>query len=517
MIRDGDTEPIHIILALLLILCCLARLFHYRAIYAMVYDDPYLVTKLSMTKNAISPDDRKKNAAELGCENHATVSSVDASLTDEVTGLLNRLGFVARLDAMIESVRGGDGANKARKLTIFFISIEDFQEIIDVLDHVMAEKLLASVAKRLIQLGGENASLARLVGGEFAMALFGLDDREDEAVFAEKIIRSFQLQPVSLDMLFELDLPLSIGIARAPDHGSEALHLMHNTNLALSKARKNRSRPLYFFDRSLSERAIRQGLIQLELRNAMDNDELRAYYQPKISLKTGKIVGMEALMRWEHPAYGLIPPNDFIPTAVRTGLIAPMTEWMMRQACHDAKKWIDAGYGDDLRVAINLSTIHFRRQSVIGNITSALESSGIEPKNVEIEITEGLLLHEDEIVNATFSWLRDIGIHIAVDDFGVGYSSLSYLQRFTIDCLKIDTSFVSQLHERKVDAAITRGVIDLAHSLDIEVVAEGVELEAHRIFLEECDCDIGQGYYWSKPLSADAFTKMLANGGQLPQ
>lgn len=472
-----------------------------------------MVLKLSMTENMISS--KENLAADLI---PALTESSSHPVTDDVTGLANRLGFVAKLDEMIDALgRGGAGASAHPHLTVFFISIEDFQDIIDVLDHALAEKLLASVAKRLIELGGENAVAARLVGGEFAMAKLGLNTSEDESVFAESIIRSFQLNPISLDMLFELDLPLSIGIARAPDHGDESLHLMHNTNLALSKARKNRSRPLYFFDRGLSDQAIRQGLIQLELRNALDNNELRAFYQPKISLKTGKIVGMEALMRWEHPAYGIIPPNDFIPTAERTGLIAPMTEWIMLQACTDARKWIEAGFGNDLRVAINLSTIHFRRQSVIGNITAALEKSGIDPNNVEIEITEGLLLHEDEIVNSTFAWLRDIGLHIAVDDFGVGYSSLSYLQRFTIDCLKLDTSFIRHVHERKVDAAISRGVIDLAHSLDIEVVAEGIEIEAHRQCLTEFGCDIGQGYYWSKPLSAENFTKMLANGGKLPQ
>ncbi|MCX8505371.1 MAG: bifunctional diguanylate cyclase/phosphodiesterase [Alphaproteobacteria bacterium] len=446
-----------------------------------------------------------------------SVSPPTPSLLDDVTGLPNRNGFVIKLEAIIDLVGRHLGATPATTLTVLFISIEDFQDLIDVLDHALAEKLLASVAERLVQLGGEGAVTARLVGGEFAMVKIGLNGSEDESVFAETIIRSFQSEPISLDMLFELDLPISIGLARAPDHGSEALHIMHNTNLALSRARKNRARPIYFFDTSLSERAIRQGLIQLELRNALDNNELRAFYQPKISLKTGKIIGMEALMRWEHPSYGIIPPIDFIPTAERTGLIAPMTEWIMLQACSDTKKWIDAGYGDDLRVAINLSTIHFRRQSVIGNIATALEKSNIDPSNVEIEITEGLLLHEDEIVSATFSWLRDIGIHIAVDDFGVGYSSLSYLQRFTVDCLKLDTSFVSHLHERKVDAAITRGVIDLAHNLGIEVVAEGVELDAHLEFLEECGCDIGQGFYWSKPVSAEVFTKMLANGGTIPQ
>ncbi|MDI9349514.1 MAG: bifunctional diguanylate cyclase/phosphodiesterase [Candidatus Symbiobacter sp.] len=443
-------------------------------------------------------------------------------LIDEVTGLPNRVGFVQKLAAMIDGLHQQNQQNQANKtlppetLAVFFISIEDFQDFIDVLDHALAEKLLASVAQRLVALGGEAAVTARLVGGEFAMVKQGLNGSEDESVFAESIIRSFQLHPVNLEMLFELDLPLSIGIARAPDHGGEPLHLMHNTNLALSKARKNRGRPIHFFDSSLKERALRQGMIQLELRNALDNNELRAYYQPKISLKTGKIMGMETLMRWEHPSYGMIPPNDFIPTAERTGLIAPMTEWIMQQACRDTKAWIDAGYGKDLRVAINLSTIHFRRQSVIGNITTALENSGIDPNNVEIEITEGLLLHEDEIVNATFSWLRDIGIHVAVDDFGIGYSSLSYLQRFPLNCLKIDTSFIRNLHESKVDAAITRGVIDLAHSIDIEVVAEGVELEFHRQFLIECGCDIGQGYLWSKPLSAESFTKMLAKGGVLP-
>ncbi|MDI9408761.1 MAG: bifunctional diguanylate cyclase/phosphodiesterase [Candidatus Pacebacteria bacterium] len=422
---------------------------------------------------------------------------------DDLTDLPSRKGFVLLLDSFIQSALPAGS-----KVSLFFISLEEFNETIEITDHSLAGRIVARVAERLTSLSGSHSLVCRLFGSEFAILKTNLDSRDKEAVFAESLIRSFQSEALHVDGVFDVDLPISVGVARAPDDGSTAVKLMRSANLALTRARKNRSRPFHFFQPEMSEIAMRKSLIKLDLRTALERNELSIAYQPKVNLKTNRIIGMEALMRWEHPEFGFIPPSEFIPIAERAGLIAPMTEWLMASACKKARQWRDLGF-KDLVVALNLSTTHFRSQSVIGNIADALEKSGLEPEQIEIEITEGALLYDDETINATFSWLKDIGIHISIDDFGVGYSSLTYLQKFAINSIKIDMSFISNMHLKSTDRAISRGIIKLAHSLGMTVVAEGVEREEHRQFLCEQQCDIGQGYLWSKPLNAIQFQAFL--------
>jgi EAL domain-containing protein (putative c-di-GMP-specific phosphodiesterase class I) len=258
----------------------------------------------------------------------------------------------------------------------------------------------------------------------------------------------------------------------------------------------------------MDEAAKRLGLIKLELRHALEREELEVFYQPKIDIQDGHIIGMEALLRWNHPEHGMIPPVQFIPVAERTGLIAPISDWMMREACRQTRVWNDSGIAD-LRLAVNLSTVQFRRQSVIGTITGILEDTGFDPEKLEVEVTESVLLGDDEVVTETFSWLKAIGIPIAIDDFGTGYSSLSYLMRFAADTVKIDASFIKNLHDNPDGATITRAIISLAHSLKMKVVAEGVELPQHLLFLSDESCDIGQGYLFSRPVPAGEFETML--------
>src|SRR5258706_449424 len=264
----------------------------------------------------------------------------------------------------------------------------------------------------------------------------------------------------------------------------------------------------HFLQPDMDEQAKRLGLIKLELRHALERDELVVFYQPKIDLRTGLIIGMEALLRWRHPEHGMIPPGQFIPVAERTGLIAPISDWMMREACRQTRLWKDTGVAD-LRLAVNLSTVQFRRQSVIGSITAILEDTGFDPEMLEIEVTESVLLGDDDMVTETFSWLKAIGIPIAIDDFGTGYSSLSYLMRFAADTVKIDASFIKNLHENQDGATITRAIISLAHSLKMKVVAEGVELPQHLMFLVDENCDIGQGYLFGRPVAAADFEALV--------
>ena len=315
---------------------------------------------------------------------------------DDLTDLPSRKSFILLLDNFIKTAMA-DGT----KVSLFFISLEEFNETIEITDHSLAVRIVARVAQRLSKLAGSRSLVCRLFGSEFAILKTNLESRDKEAVFAETLIRSFQREALHVDGVFDVDLPISVGVARAPDDGSSSVKLMRSANLALTKARKNRSRPFHFFQPEMSEIAMRKSLIKLDLRTALERNELSIAYQPKINLKTNRVVGMEALMRWEHPEFGFIPPSEFIPIAERAGLIAPMTEWLMITACKKTRQWRDAGF-TDLCLALNLSTTHFRSQSVIGNIADALEKSGLEPEQIEIEITEGALLYDDETINATF-------------------------------------------------------------------------------------------------------------------
>ena len=420
---------------------------------------------------------------------------------DDITGLPNRSQFLATLETMLSN-------GEIRPATMLFVGLEDFQDVNDFLGHALGNALLRGVADRLTNISGSDATVARLTGVEFALLMPGINSTDDAAVFAERLIHNLQRDAIPVGNTFEIDVNASIGITRFPQDGDEPGQLMRNADLALSRARASRSRRYHFFQPEMDEAAKRLGVIKLELRHALERDELVVFYQPKVDLNSGLITGMEALLRWRHPDHGMIPPGQFIPVAERTGLIAPISDWMMREACRQTRAWSEAGVAD-LRVAVNLSTVQFRRQSVIGSITTILEDTGFDPEKLEIEVTESVLLGDDDMVTETFSWLKAIGIPIAIDDFGTGYSSLSYLMRFAADTVKIDASFIKNLHESEDGATITRAIISLAHSLKMKVVAEGIELPQHLAFLSHESCDIGQGYLFARPLPANEFEALL--------
>lgn len=424
---------------------------------------------------------------------------------DDLTGLPNRIYFLSLLETAIAEARRTD-----RPGTMFFVGLDNFQDVNDFLGHALGNTLLRGVADRLGQLAGLKGTVARLTGVEFAMLMPDITTTDAASIFAERLIHNLQRDAIPIDGTFEVDVPASVGITRYPDDGGEAIQLMRNADLALSRARTNRSTRYHFFHREMNEEAKRLGLIKLELRHALERNELRVYYQPKVDLRTGSIVGMEALLRWIHPEHGMIPPAQFIPVAERTGLIAPISDWMMREACLQTKAWKDAGIAD-LRLAVNLSTVQFRRQSVIGTVTAILEDTGFDPEMLEIEVTESVLLGDDDVVTETFSWFKALGIPIAIDDFGTGFSSLSYLMRFAADTVKIDASFIKDLHANPEGRTITRAIISLAHSLGMKVVAEGVELAEHLMFLADESCDIGQGFFFGRPVPAAEFEALIVS------
>jgi diguanylate cyclase (GGDEF)-like protein len=420
---------------------------------------------------------------------------------DDITSLPNRNFFLTVLEKSLDN-----GALKPA--TLLFVGLEDFQDVNDFLGHALGNALLRGVAERLTNIAGPGAMVARLTGVEFALLMPNITTTDDAAVFAERLIHNLQRDAIAVGSTFEIDVNASIGITRLPDDGDEPGQLMRNADLALSRARASRSRRYHFFQPEMDEEAKRLGLIKLELRHALERDELVVFYQPKIDIRSGLIIGMEALLRWKHPEHGMIPPGQFIPVAERTGLISPISDWMMREACRQTRLWNESGIAD-LKLAVNLSTVQFRRQSVIGSITAILEDTGFDPEKLEIEVTESVLLGDDDVVTETFSWLKAIGIPIAIDDFGTGYSSLSYLMRFAADTVKIDASFIKNLHDNPEGATITRAIISLAHSLNMKVVAEGIELPQHLAFLSSEACDIGQGYLFSRPVPGPEFEALI--------
>jgi len=417
---------------------------------------------------------------------------------DEHTGLPTREAFLA---ALARAIRSGTG-------TLVFVGLDDFQHINDFLGHVSGNQVLRGVAERLQELAGSDAVVARLTGVEFALLMPRLVTEDDGSVFAERVLHELQREAIKLDDAFEVDIPASIGLARYPSDGVEPSQIMRHADLALAQARLSQTPRYQFFRQALSDNSARLRLIKLELRHALERDQLRVFYQPKVDLKTRRITGMEALLRWQHPEYAMISPVEFIPVAERTGLISPISDWMMREACTQTRAWRDAGIAD-LRLAVNLSTVQFRRQSVIASVTSILEDTGLAPEMLEVEVTESVLVSDDTMVMDTFRWFQELGIPIAIDDFGTGYSSLSYLMRFPASTVKIDASFIKNLHLNGDGATITRSIIKLAHSLGMHVVAEGVERDQHVDFLLDHECDIGQGYLFSRPIPAPEFEALL--------
>lgn len=428
---------------------------------------------------------------------------------DDLTGLANRTHFRTLVSDMVRKAgKKGDSG------VLLCIKMDNMREVNDFLGYGRGDHVLRSLADRLVEAAGDRGRLARLGDVKFAMLVPGIPDEGAASVFAERLHHQLSTCPIVIEDGLEVDVVCAIGLTRFPDNGTDPNDLIRQAEMALAHAKDVRNRQ-FSFHSSMREKADRLGRLTHDLRHALERKELRAFYQPKVDMRTGRITGMEALMRWQHPERGMIPPFEFIPVAERTGLIAPLTDWMLREACGQTRAWKDAGIAD-LKVAVNLSTVHFRRQSVINSVTQALDDTGLDPENLEIEITESVLMAEDDVIKETFAWFHTIGIPIAIDDFGTGYSSLAYLRRFPVDKVKIDASFVMRMHENDDDAAICRAVISLSHSLGMKVVAEGIEEAEHVAALRALDCDDGQGYFFGRPMPAAAFEELLADNDVCP-
>ncbi len=440
--------------------------------------------------------------ASLAIDNARLYQEAQAlAFQDTLTGLPNRKLFSDRLvHALKQSRRSGES------LSVLFMDLDRFKNINDTLGHTIGDDLLKETANRLKKCIREEDTVARIGGDEFVILLTDTKTPRDAIKVARKILKV--LSPAFAIDGRTLHITTSIGVAMYPGDGEDAPTLLKNADTALYRAKEAGRNNYQLYNKTMGIETSEKLRLENELRQAIDNDELLMYYQPIVDLKTGAITEVEALMRWQHPTLGLIFPNEFIPIAEETGMIVNMSGLVFRQVTRQMVKWQEMNLSH-FRVAINLSGRQFMQPNMVDRIDSYLKESGLNPNFVELEITESLAMKDIGITIHKLEQLKALGIFVSVDDFGTGYSSLNYLKKMPIDAVKIDRSFVQNCIEDAQDAAIIQAIISMAHSLNLKVIAEGVETEEQRQFLVNMQCDAMQGYLISRPLPPADFTKFL--------
>ena len=421
---------------------------------------------------------------------------------DALTQLPNRMLLHDRIGQAIAQAR-----RNREMLALLFIDLDRFKMVNDSLGHAVGDRLLQSVADRLGACTRNSDTIARLGGDEFVVLLGGLAEPGDARHVAQKILDALA-EPVTIDG-HELKVTPSIGICAYPHDGDNVETLMRNADTAMYCAKQMGRNNCQFFTQAMNDAVQLRLQMENDLRHAIERGEFILHYQPVIGLKSGAIVGFEALVRWQHPQRGMIPPAQFIAAAEETGLIVALGEWVLRETCARARAWHEAGY-PTLQAAVNCSAQQFRREGFVDMVGRVLGETGFPAACLELELTESVILERSEEVIACFQALDNMGVCIAIDDFGTGYSSLSYLKRFAIHQLKIDQSFVRDISSDPDDAAIVSAIIAIAHSLGLEVVAEGVETAEQLAFLRSLGCDKAQGYLFSKPRPAEAFAQLMS-------
>jgi diguanylate cyclase (GGDEF)-like protein len=433
---------------------------------------------------------------------------------DELTELPNRQLFGRSLKRTIEIAKRDD-----LKFAILFVDLDRFKRINDTLGHSIGDQLLKDVANRLAKCArstdsisrlesGERGGiqLARLGGDEFVIKLYGIESEKAVSAIATRIISALQ-PPFSCEGHQFVVTP-SIGVAMYPEDGVTAEELLMNADSAMYRAKFAGRNNFKFYSETMRTKSLHRLDLENEIRKALENDQFELHYQPKADANTWSLVGAEALLRWDHPERGPIGPEEFIPVAEETGLIVPIGQWVLREACEQVKVWSEFPFGN-IPVAVNISSHQFQSDSLIDDVLNAAVDVGIDPSSLELEITEGVLLQDVENTLVALNTLKRAGVALSVDDFGTGYSSLSYLKRFPIDTLKIDRSFVKDLHTDLDDAAICAAILAMAQQLGLNVVAEGVETKEQLEFLRLHGCNQIQGFLCSKPLSAEQFAVLL--------
>jgi diguanylate cyclase (GGDEF)-like protein/PAS domain S-box-containing protein len=427
---------------------------------------------------------------------------------DFLTGLPNRMLLNDRISQAIASA-----PRKTKHLAVLFLDLDGFKHINDSLGHSTGDRLLQSVAGRLVECVRASDTVSRQGGDEFVVLLSEGAHWVDAAIVARRMLRAVA-ETHSIDQR-DLHITTSIGVSLYPDDGKDAETLVKNADTAMYQAKENGRQSYQFFTPAMNVQAVERQSIEEGLRRALERREFVLHYQPQIDLRTGAISGAEALIRWMHPTRGLVSPVEFIPIAEDCGLILPIDRWVLREACEQAGAWVEAGL-PVVTMAVNVSAMELRDENFVHGLFAILGETGLDPRSLEVELTESVLMKHAESTASILQTLRGGGVKVAVDDFGTGYSSLSYLGKFAVDALKIDQSFVGQITPTGDGPNLVTAVIGMARSLKLRVVAEGVETPEQLAFLQAHQCDESQGFYFSRPVLPQQFAEMLRTGIPVP-
>jgi diguanylate cyclase (GGDEF)-like protein len=428
---------------------------------------------------------------------HITHSAEHGALT----GLPNRLLLNDRVGQAVAFVE-----RHQNQVAVLSLDLDGFKHINNSLGHPIGDRLLQSVARRLVNCVRATDTVSREGGDEFAVLLSEIKQPEDAATKSGRLLQAVA-EPYSIDQ-HDLHITASIGISIYPDDGPDAETLIRNADTAMHQAKENGRQGYQFFRPAMNILAVERQSIEEHLRRALERQEFALHYQPIINLSTGTIAGVEALIRWTHPIRGSVSPGQFIPVAEDCGLILPIGAWVLREACMQARAWADRGL-PKMTMAVNVSAMQFEQESFLDDLFTVLGETGLDPGSLELELTERALMKRADLAASILSTLRGKGIRVAVDDFGTGYSSLSYLRKFPLDALKIDQSFVSQITTIPDETVIITAIISMSRSLNLQVIAEGVETEDQLEFLKAHQCDQAQGYYFSRPVAPQEFVRLL--------
>ena len=423
---------------------------------------------------------------------------------DPLTGLPNRALLTDRVHQAISLAH-----RHGKHVAVLFLDLDGFKLINDSLGHSVGDWLLRAVADCLSSCVRGSDTVSRQGGDEFVVLLPEVDRAEDAALMARRMLQA--VSEIRGLGKHELHVTTSIGVSVYPEDGRDAEMLVKNADTAMYRAKENGRQSYRFFEPGMHLRAVERHSLEESLWRALERQEFELHYQPQIELRTGRITGAEALLRWMHPTRGPVPPAQFIPVAEECGLFLPIGNWVLREACTQARAWADAGF-PAMTMAVNVSAVEFRDGNFLRGVSSILDDTGLDPRSLELELTEGILMKRPEATAAVLQTLKDKGVQVALDDFGTGYSSLSYLRKFPIDTLKIDQSFVREISATPDDRTIVNAVIILGRGLNLRVVAEGVETREQLEFLQARRCDEAQGFYFSRAVPASQFAELLETG-----
>ncbi|MCH8237081.1 MAG: EAL domain-containing protein [Proteobacteria bacterium] len=422
---------------------------------------------------------------------------------DDLTGLPNRALFQDRLEQVLSHAR-----RTGKLAAIHLVDLDHFKVINETMGHDAGDELLKGIAERLSDCVRTSDTVARLGGDEFGVIQVEPNDTDGIAVLAKKLINCLE-EPFKI-MDRDVYSGASIGITVFPDDGENPEQVLRNADMALSHGKVDDRGTYRFFIAKMNDDIQRRQAIEDDMRAGLERGEFVLHYQPKLHIGSNRITGMEALVRWNHPEQGFMSPAEFIPVAERSKLIVPLGEWVLREACTRNKAWTDSGHAP-IKVAVNLSPVQFRETELVAAVSDVLKDTGLDPSQLELEITESLAMRNAEATIEVCTELHALGVSLSIDDFGTGYSSLSYLKNFPVQRIKIDKAFVDDINQDENSGAIARAVTTLGHSFGMEITAEGVETEEQLVFLRSLDCDEIQGYYFSRPLPDKEFEEFLKN------